>query len=221
MGLSADWTLARAKAYIREQTNTLSQQESGITDTQLTDLIHQSICSIRTLLDRIVDDFYRATQTITFGAASSGLSTATALSTTNRPYDFNKVSLYDTTYKEIPIYNKQMFDAQRTVQTVASLGTVGAFATIYSISDGTVQILAFVGNAAPAAATLTYIRPISKVTTESATLDIPDRWVPSVLDHCILQVFRRVSKTPPDNIEQRVRADAGHIAQMLSLDIQP
>jgi len=217
--LSKDWTLSRAKAYIRMQTGSLSQQESGIIDTQLTDLIHQSLLSMRTLLDVIVEDFYKATQTITFSSASSGLCAGTPLTGTTRPYDLKKVSLYDTTYKEIPIYSKRTFDAMRTVLTVANLGTTGAIAGIYSISTGTVEIDAYVGNAAPAAATLTYIRPITKQTDDGYTLDMPDRWMPAVLDHCVLQVFRRLSKTPPENVEKQVRDNVGHIAQLLSVNM--
>jgi hypothetical protein len=217
--LSADWTLARAKAYVRNQTNTLSQQESRIIDTQLTDLVHQSLLSIRTMLDRIVEGSYKATQSVTFGAASSGLCAGTPLTGTNRPYDLKKVSLFDTTYKEIPIYSKAMFDAMRTVQTTTSLGTLGAFAGIYSLSAGTVEIDAFVGNAAPAAATLTYIRPIIKQTDDAYTIDMPDRWVPSALDHCVLQVFRRLAKIPPANVEEQVRLDTEHIAKLLSVDM--
>ncbi len=218
--LSKDYTLARAKAHIRQQTNTLSEQESQIIDTQIIDLIHQSVLSVRTLLDRIVEDFYKATQTITFGAASSGLCDGTALSGTSRPYDLKKVSLYDTTYKEIPIYSKRMFDAMRTVISTTNLGTTGAIAGIYSTSTGTVKIDAYVGNAAPAAATLTYIRPVSKQTDSSYTLDIPDRWMPSVLDHCILQIYRRLQKIPPENIERQVRDNVGYISQLLNVDME-
>jgi hypothetical protein len=217
--LSVDWTLGRAKAFIREQTGTLSQQESQIIDTQLTDLIHLSILSIRTLLDRIVEDFYKATQTITFGAASSGLCAGTPLTGTARPYDLKKVSLYDTTYKEIPIYNKRMFDAMRTVHTTASLTTLGAFAGIYSTAAGAVEIDAYVGNAAPAAATLTYIRPVTKQTGDTATLDLPDRWVPSMLDHCVIQVFRRLAKVPPEEVEKKVRDNVAYISSLLSVDM--
>jgi hypothetical protein len=217
--ISADWTLARAKAYIRLQTGSLSQQESQILDTQLTDLVHQSILSMRTLLDRIVEEYYKAIQTITFGAASSGLCAGTPLTGTARPYDLKKISLYDTTYLEIPIYSKSMFDAMRTVLSTSDLGTTGAIAGIYSISTGTVEIDAYVGNAAPAAASLTYIRPVIKQTDEAYTLDMPDRWMPSVLDHCVLQVFRRLAKSPPENIEKQVRENVGHIASLLNVDM--
>jgi hypothetical protein len=217
--LSADWTLGRAKAYIREQTGSISQQESQILDTQLTDLVHHSILSMRTLLDRIVEDFYKATQTITFGAASAGLCAGTPLTGTSRPYDLKKISLYDTTYKEIPIYSKRTFDAMRTVLTVANLTTTGAIAGVFSTSAGSVEIDAYVGNAAPAAATLTYIRPILKQTDDTLTVDMPDRWMPSVLDHCILQVFRRLAKVPPDGVEKQVRENVGYISQLLSVDM--
>jgi hypothetical protein len=217
--LSADWTLGRAKAYIRLQTGSLNQQESQIIDTQLTDLVHQSLLSIRTLLDRIVEEHYKATQTITFGAATNGLCSGTPLTGTARPYDLKKISLFDTTYKEIPIYSKRTFDAMRTVLTVANMGTTGAIAGIYSLTAGSVEIDAYVGNAAPAAAELTYIRPIIKQTDDSYTVDIPDRWMPSVLDHCVLQVFRRLAKVPPENVEKQVRDNVGYISQLLSVDM--
>lgn len=223
MGISADWTLANARAQVRAQSSTISKQTSGVLDKQLNDLFHASLVIVRSTLDKLVDDYYKVVSgTLAFSAASSGLSALTTpLSAAARPYDMrvSKNSLFDTTYKEIPLYNKMEFDARRTVISVSDLGLTGAIGTIYMTTSGTVQIDTYVGNTAPAGCVLTYLRPPTKETTDTNTVDLPDRWVPLAIDHCTQALFRRVGKAAPADVEQRVQTNASVIAQMLNANV--
>lgn len=223
MGLSKNYTLSRFKSEVRAQTSTLSQQDSGVIELQLNDLTNHAIMNVRNVLDRLVDDQYRVQVAVVVGTSiSSGFVTSDAI-TAGTLYDFLKVSLYSTTYKEIPIYTRRQFEAYRTLYTAGASGDLASncIATLYRNAAGAALFDFYCGTADgsfPGTTTMTYLRRPNRETTEANTVDLPDRWVPLAIDHCVLLLFRRLSKQPPADAEARVNSTAGIIAQMLNIN---
>jgi hypothetical protein len=221
MGLSSSsFTLLKVKSEVRAQTSTISQQESGVIELQLNDLVHHALTNVRSALDRLVDDFYRVEISVTPGTPSSGLYTCTVLSA-GTVWDLNKVSLWEGTLKEIPIYPRRQFDGLRSIYTSTDFGTTKGIATIFTLAAGTIQILVFSQAASLTGLNLIALRPPTKETTDANTVDLPDRWVPLAIDHCTMLVFRRLAKQPPAEVEGRVTAQANMIASLLGAQIDP
>lgn len=299
MGLSANYTLARFKQEVRAQTSTLSQQESGLIDNQLNELVYHALMNVRSALDKLVDDQYRVQTALTVGSITAGFATATAL-VAGTVYDFMKVSLFNSTFKEIPLYPRRQFDAYRRLYTggvnsavnitgatnaspivitatthglatgdvtvIASVGgntaangtwtvsvlTANTFsldgsagnaaytsggtstkatdlrnkciASLYSNTDGAAVVDFYCGYATgafPITTTLTHLATPIKETVDGNTIDLPDRWVPLAIDHCVLLIFRRLAKQAPADIENRVSSTAVSIAQMLAVNADP
>ena len=235
MGLSNDWSLARVKAQVRAQTSLLSQQESGLIESQLNDLVHESVLSVRGALDILVDDEYRivgsdTTVPGTFSTSSSGYSdNSSDPIAAGTVYDLNpsKLSLFGVTQYsgEIPIFSKKKFDALRSVlrTNTSDFAVTKGIATIYSTTTGTVVIAVYGYPTANTAPTFNfiYLRQPTRETTDANTIDVPDRWVPLVIDHCTAQIFKRLSKAVPQDIEARLKADVVSIAQMINSNFSP
>ncbi len=235
MGLSNDWTLSRVKSQIRGQTSTLSAQESGMIETQLNDLVYESLLSVRGALDILVDDEYRivgsdTTVPGTFSTSSSGyasnVSDPIAIGTI---YDLSpsKLSLYGLTQYsgEIPIFTKKKFDALRSVLRTynTDFAVTKGIATVYTTTSGTVVIAIYgypTANTAPTFS-LTYLKQPTRETTDTNTIDLPDRWIPLMIDHCTAQIFKRMGKTVPQDIDARMRTDVISIAQMIKTNFTP
>jgi len=234
MGISNDWSLTRVKSQVRAQTSTLSAQESGMIETQLNDLVHESLLSVRGALDILVDDEYRivgsdTTVPGTFSTSSSGYSSNVSDPIASGTiYDMNtsKMSLFGVTQYtgEIPIFTKKKFDALRSVYgTNTDIATTKGFATVYSTTTGTVIIAVYGNPTANTAPTFNfvYLRQPTRETTDTNTLDLPDRWIPLMIDHCTAQIFKRLSKTVPQDIDARMRADVNNIAQLIHANFSP
>jgi hypothetical protein len=235
MGLSNDWNLARVKGQIKAQTSSLSQQESGMVEGQLNDTFHQSLLSVRSALDILVDDEYRivgsdTTVPGTFSTSSSGYTDNTGDPiAAGTVFDMNpsKLSLFGVTQfsGEIPIFPKKKFDALRSVLRTynTDFATTKGIATVYSTTIGTVVIAVYGNPTATTAPTFNfvYLRQPTRETTDANTVDIPDRWVPLVIDHCTAQIFKKLSKTVPQDIEGRMRADVVNIVQMIKSNFNP
>jgi hypothetical protein len=194
----------------------------------MNDLIHQSLSTIRSILDVLVDDSYRVITNPTFTTFTSGYSDTTGNNiAAGTIYDLNKISLFGLTQitGEIPVFDKKNFDARRTVLPTYNTDYASGkgIATAYTVS-GAVLVAIFgnpaSGTTAPTA-NLTYLRQPNHETTDSNTVDIPDRWVPLVIDHCTAQIFKRTTKQIPTDIEARIRVDVANISQMLHARINP
>jgi hypothetical protein len=231
MGLSNDFTLGRAMAQVRAQTSSLSQQETGILDGQLIDFIHQSLLSVRSALDVLVDSEYKIVGAGgTFSTSSSGYADNSAFPVLQGViWDLNpsKLSLMGVTQfvGEIPIFTKKKFDALRSVLRTynTDFATTKGIATVYSTTTGTVVIAIYGNPTATTAPTFlfTYMRQPTRETTLTNTIDIPDRWVPLVIDHCTAQIFKRAGKGTPVDIEARMKADVVNIAKMINANFSP
>jgi hypothetical protein len=235
MGLSNDWTLTRVKAQVRAQTSLLSQQESGMIESQLNDLVHESVLSVRGALDILVDDEYRIsannpTVPGTFSTSSSGYcdnSGDPIASGTIYDMNLKNMSLFGVTQYsgEIPIFSKKKFDALRSVlrNNTTDFAVTKGIATVYSTTTGTVIIAVYGYPTANTAPTFNfiYLRQPTRETTDTNTIDLPDRWVPLLIDHCTAQIFKRLSKTVPPDIDARLKADVTNIAQMINTNFNP
>lgn len=199
---TASYTLASFKANVRNQSGTMSQQESGIIETQMNDIVHNAILLVRSLMGRMVDGFYITNTTLGSITITSGYGTITIA--TYSIADVNGISLYDATLKEIPVLPVSKFNA---IRTLYSLTTTQAIASVFSTS-GTPNILS-IAIATGAVGPLTtvqinYPRNPVKVSADADTIDIPDYLVPIAQDIATVSIFRKLSKAAPSDLEGRV-----------------
>jgi hypothetical protein len=213
-------------------------------DSIFNDLIHQSLLSVRGAIDFLVDDDYRITSSDTTVPGTFSTSSSGYTDNTGDPIAVG--TIYDMTPKnlslrgltqfvgEIPIFLKDSFDAKRSVLRTynSDFAVTKGIATVYSTTSGTVIIAVYGYPTATTAPTfeLTYLRQPTKLqfnagetpaTTDAKTVDIPDRWVSLVIDHCSAQIFKRLGKGVPDDIEARMRADVKNVSTMLSSNFNP
>lgn len=204
-------------------------------ETQLNDLVHESLLSVRGALDILVDDEYKivGSDTVvpgTFSTSSSGYTTNTSDPiAAGTIYDMNpsKMSLFGLTQfvGEIPIFTPKKFNALRSVLSTynSDFAVTKGIATVYSTTTGTVIIAVYGYPTATTAPTFsfTYLRQPTRETTDTNTVDLPDRWVPLMIDHCTAQIFKRLTKTVPQDIDARMRADVNNIVQLLNANFTP
>jgi hypothetical protein len=314
---TAGYTLASFKANVRSAAGALSQQESGIIDLQLTDLIHSSILMLRSMMGRMVDSFYmtktlisiydnkkvatlNATPTaaglgyvsgdvltITTGTGDATVAVATANESTGAvealattptfagtggyatgvgqatsggtgsgctvnvaavtsatagygtlllsSYSIanpNGISLFDPTsstgLKEIPIVPITQFNALRSLYTTSDMGSTSAFASIVVLptngSSPYYITLLFYTNASysfPTTVGMYYPRNPIKVTTDIDSVDLPDFLVPIAQDMTVISIFRRLSKSAPTDIENRVTGFINSQINQLGISVSP
>lgn len=201
-------TLANFKAQVRGQLGAVSDQESGILNIEMNDLVHQSITSVRTLLGKLLNDFYRTRNTSLTVAGSNPNYTAdiSALEI----FDVNDMSLYTSGLGEIPIVSGKKFNAYRSLYTAAEIGTGDGIATVANTTTAaatqSVLTIYIYSNAAaaPTPAELVYSRYPKKVTTDANTLDLPETFIPLARDICTLYVEKRLSRTPSADVVNAV-----------------
>jgi hypothetical protein len=222
---TANYTLSSFKANVRSASGTLSQQESGIIDLQLIDLIHNSVLMVRAMMGKMINNFYVTRQalsmTISSGAGSVDISTYSIA-------DINGISLFDssatTLLKEIPIVSNAQFNAIKTLYPVASMSLTSAVATIKSSGTPYANKIYLHGNSALADTEtlhMFYPRNPVKVTADADTIDLPDFLIPIAQDMTTISVFRRLSKAAPMDIENRVTSFINSQVNQLGLQVSP
>jgi len=223
---TSTYTLASFKANVKNLSNALSTQETGIIDNQINDIIHNSVLFMRSLLGRSLDGFYNTTATLGTLSMTAGYGSVTIASYSIA--DINRMSLYDPTLKEIPIVSNTQFNSFRTIYTGGSGGTIGATGAVATIfnSAGTPNVLKlglFTGSASSSITTveLTYPRNPVKVTTDADSLDLPDHLVPITQDVAVVSIFRKLSKNPPADVESRVTSFVASQLNQLGLKVTP
>ena len=186
-------------------------------DAQLEDIIHQSVMMVRSLLGRSIDEYYRRKVTLASISLSSSFgSTSLATYPITDPM---RISIWDPALKEVPVVPQERFSAIRTLYTMS---TTQGIATVYQ--DGGASnafTLAILTGAVSPVTTLqmTYLAAPSKPATDATYIDLPDHVVPMMLDTAVVQVFRKLSKQPPVEVEQRLQASVQNFLQQTGLSL--
>lgn len=222
---TSNYTLSQMMANVRMASGVLSQQDSGIIDLQLIDLIHNSVLMIRAMMGRLVDGFYVTRQALTM-TISSG--TGTADISTYSIADINGISLFDssstTLMKEIPIVSSAEFNAHRTLYAQATMPATAAVATIKSSGSPFANKIYLYGNSSLADTEtlhMFYPRNPVKVTTLADTIDLPDLLVPIAQDMTTMTVLRMLKKEIPAELDNRTTTFVNSQIAQLGLNITP
>lgn len=220
------YTLGSFKANVRRASSTLSQQESGLIELQLNDIIHGSVMLVRALMGKLIDKFYITRQslsmTIASGAGNVDISSYSIA-------DMTKISLFDssatTLMKEIPVLSNADFNALRTLYSTTDMLAGTAIATIKSTGTGPFVNKLYIHTKSDTADTETlhmfYPRNPIKVVTDIDSIDLPDFLIPIAQDIATVNIFRKTSKTPPAEIESRVTGFINSQVAMLGLKVSP
>ena len=206
---TSGYTLASVKANVRQQSGTLSVQDSQIIDPQMNDIIHNSVLLVRSIMGRSIDEFYLMNSplhaiTMTNGFGSSSIS---SISIAN----LRGITIRDSSLGVIPVLSHRDFNHISSLYTPTEMGTKGAIATVETLESSPVvlSIEFYSGANTISNPRLYYSRNPYKITTDTDTIDIPDYLVPIVQDSATVSVFRLLVKTPPVEIENRVKEFIG------------
>jgi hypothetical protein len=218
---TSNYTLAAFKAFVRAQTGAMSQQESGLLELQLNDIVHNAIVFVRSILGRAIDGFYNTEQVLGSITFSSGWGSITIA--TYSIADINKIRIFDPTLKEIPVLSYTKFNALRSVYSSSDISSTHAIATV-AASSGTPNVLKiefFSASGTITTATLYYPRNPVKVTTDTDTLDLPDHLIPIAQDVATVSVFKKLKKEPPADANQNVMSFVQGQIQQLGYKVSP
>lgn len=220
--LAVTTTLATVKANIRSKTGSISTQDSLLIEPQLNDIVHFAIQFVRTLGGKFVDAYYMQKKLdLTFAGTTPDF---TASITALNIADANAVRLYHATLKEIPVVTNQMFNALRTVYAATDIGTTRGFATV-SLTSATPAVLTvyLFSNIAsfPTNVEISFPRNPVKVTTETDTVDIPEQFIPFVVDTAAKDVFLKLKQQPPADLEARFMSQLNLFTAQYNLKVSP
>jgi hypothetical protein len=117
---TSGYTLASFKAGVRSQSGAMSEQESGLINVQINDLVHSAVLFVRAMMGRLLDPFYATNQTISIlnGYKINAMTTTPTVGGT----------LYRA--NDVLILNMGSGDATIMVNTVD--GGTGAVTSIYA-----------------------------------------------------------------------------------------
>lgn len=182
--LSVSVTLEALRSNIRRKTGKLGQQESGLRNEQLNAIVHSAILAIRLQYAEILNQYYQRSESISFGAISSGIATASiaALNLANISDPRLRATLSSIPNKTIRIVGRGEYDNEVARHSVSEMTTTGAIGTIY-LTSGTPNVLTveiYTGASAIASAVFSYLKNPVKVTVGTDTVDIPDLFTPLV-----------------------------------------
>jgi hypothetical protein len=219
---TSNYTLASFKAVVRTQSNSLSQQETGLIDLQLNDIIHNAVLLVRSMMGRVLDPWYTVEATLGSTTITAGFGTITIA--TLSIADVNKITLYDPTLLEIPVVPYVQFNALRALYTSAQIGTTDAIACVEA-ETGTPNVLSiafYTGASSPlTTVTIQYPRNPVKVTIDIDTIDLPDHLIPIAQDMATVSIYRKLSKTAPTDVESRVTNFITSQVAQLGLKVSP
>jgi hypothetical protein len=200
--LSISATLQGTITNIRRKTGLLDPQASGLTDVQLTDLIHTGLLAVRNdpNIKETIDMYYQRSDSVTFSAISAGIATVsiTALNLSSISNPRLRATLTSVTNKLIPIFPRDRYDVELQTQTTTTLTTTGAVGTIYltSASPNILTLEIFTGASTIGSAIFSYLKNPIKVTAVADTLDIPDQYTPFVEDY-VVNILTKMPQVKP------------------------
>jgi len=203
-------TLGNLKAQIRGQLGAVSEQESGILTIEMTDIIHQAITNLRTVLGSIINDFYRTKGTISPTGTTPNYSASIAALEIS---DIHDLALFNSTFGEIPIFSLKKYNAYRSLYSSTDVGTTKAFAAVANTETAlatqsvlTLYVYSGAATATPLASTeFSYTRVPKKVTVDANTIDLPEVYVPLVRDIATIYVQKRLDRTPSADVINAIK----------------
>jgi len=175
--LSTDTTLGRFIALVRLRTGTLEPQESEIFDTQITDIVHQSVKLLSLKAD---EELYKTLETVGESGGTIDISSKSI-----RVLDKNKMGLTDSSHGRITILDTEEFDRKKDRYTTTEL-LDSIFARILNV-DGKTQIEVLRGGnkSSPGTLTFRYIRNPDYVTDTEKNLDLPNNLIPEAIEDSV------------------------------------
>lgn len=213
--LATTTTLKNFKAQIRSQLGAVSQQESGIIDLEMNDIIHQAITSLRTTLGNIIKDFYITKGTIVSSSDMSGsVPNYTVNIATREIADIHDINLFHSTFGEIPVLPRAKFLLIKSTYSASDIGTTKAIATIANtetaLATQSVLTIYVYSNASATSAfnntEFWYPRYPKKVVADTDTLDLPELYVPLARDIATIYMEKRLSRTPSGDVINSIKA---------------
>lgn len=198
---------------IRRAAGVVSEQDSGLIDVQLRDLIARELLPVRNQFKDDLDPFYIRPDAVTFSAISSGVSTGSIAATATlfniSTLDRSKILLTMTITSvgvSIPILNHILYNQYKKSYTPTQLGTTGAIATIY-LAAGTPNVLTievYTGaSGTPATPKLWYPKNPAVWAADADTVDMPDNFLTFVEDGVVKTILGmpNIKRTPPVAIQ--------------------
>lgn len=207
IGATTTWQTLMTR--IRRAAGVVSEQESGLIDVQLRDLIYRALLDVRNEAAGALDNFYIRPDAVTLSAISSGVSTGSIAATSTlfniATLDFSKVNLTMTitsVFVSVPILNHILYNQYKKSYTAAQIGTTSAIATIY-LAAGTPNVLtieAYTGaSGTPATPKLWYPKNPAVWAADADTVDMPDNFLTFVDDRVVkmISAMPNVKRTAP------------------------
>ena len=222
--IAAITTLALFKANVRLLSGTLSQQESGLIELQLNDIVHFAVTNVRVLAGKFIDGFYTVLdEGLTF-AGNPSIPDYSATLAGSDIADINKMTLFSETLGEIPLVARTQFNAVRALYPPTDIGATAGIASV-SITTASPPVLNvdLYSNsaAAPTDVDLTFVRNPSKVVLDIDTMDLPESLIPIAIDFAVANSLKKIGKPVPEDVMGRLTAYLGIQAQQLGLKLSP
>jgi len=193
------YTLLAVRQMVLSQLKLESAQESLLFPTKTTDLIHEAILIVRAMAGKVLNGFYTREATLTSWTPSSGL--AVMALTSYNIADVGSVELFDaTTLGRIPIIPISEFNKIRNYYAYTELPQNSAVAGIEyaAISSANSLVLKIYVNSSSANTTtgIVYLGVPNKQSTDASVVDIPDEFIPSVIDVAQKLIIEREDRKP-------------------------
>jgi hypothetical protein len=178
------------------------------------------------MMGRMIDSFYKTRQSLSMTIASGeGNVDISSYSIA----DMTRISLFDssatTLMKEIPILSIAQYNAIKTLYSTTTMLAATAVATIKSSGASPFVNKLYLYTKSTTADTETlhmfYPRNPVKVTTDIDSVDLPDHLIPIAQDIATVNVFRRLSRNAPIEIESRVTGFINSQIAQLGLKVSP
>lgn len=209
--------LETVKATIRSQSATLNAQHTEVLSLQLTDIVHLSVQFVRNFAGKVLDQFYSTSVAVTEATNLINISTLDIS-------DIHRMFLNDATQGRVAILSETKFYSIQQLYTAAQLADA-IFAMISNVldTDTRMSIRTFRGTNRTTVGTLTLVYPRNptKAAADTSKLDIPESYIPIVIDVATVMVFRKVNQKPPSEVEGRVMSFTQAQAQGIGVKISP
>ena len=199
-GRSIDWTLDRAVGLIRITANAVAPDK--FENDTLADILHEKLLQVHEMLGEAGIDEYIQKQDLTLVSKVADISTYRVDTIIAMRSSTSGVECSEKGTKE---FEKERLRAQITGGTKSIIwsryGKNVEFDYGSSVTPGTITM---VFKAIPEKKTYT---------TPTETIDIPDKWVPLVLDLAEAKIYEIMHEAPPESLAARVQANTDKIRE--------
>lgn len=197
-GMSLDWPLDRAMGLIRTAANAIAP-DTFDPDT-IADIIHTKVLQVAEMLGEAGTEEFTKTQALTITAKAATIST----------YRIDEILAIRsaTSGEEVKMMSAKNFELDRNKAQITG-GSKSIICTRHGAS------LAFDHGSAITFSSATMIyKAIPEKKTMAApteTLDIPDKYIPLVLELAEIRLYEIINQAPPDSLSARAEAKTDKI----------